>query len=140
MTPCSSDADYLWKPARQLLTLGRRTCDAVAECCEGCQATRTLQLVQAMRSANVRADAIVFNSALSAYARNRLTLWKPRALAAARHARAAPSDTRNVAGAGDKLSQRARRRDRVKLGGECVRAQPAAAADARARMPRFKQR
>jgi hypothetical protein len=30
-----------------------------------------------MRSANVRADAIVFNSALSAYARNRLTLWKP---------------------------------------------------------------
>jgi hypothetical protein len=78
--------------------------------------------VQAMRSANVRADAIVFNSALSAYARNRLTLWKPRALAAARHARAAPSDTRNVAGAGDKLSQRARRRDRVKLGGECVRA------------------
>ena len=93
-----------------------------------------------MRSANVRADAIVFNSALSAYARNRLTLWKPRALAAARHARAAPSDTRNVAGAGDKLSQRARRRDRVKLGGECVRAQPAAAADARAPMPRFMQR
>ena len=39
--------------------------------------TRTLLLVQAMRSANVRADAIVFNSALSAYARNRLTLWKP---------------------------------------------------------------
>ena len=92
-----------------------------------------------MRSANVRADAIVFNSALSAYARNRLTLWKPRALAAARHARAAPSDTRNVAGAGDKLSQRARRRDRVKLGAECVRAQPAAAADARAPMPRDMQ-
>jgi len=63
-----------------------------------------------------------------------------RALAAARHARAAPSDTRDVAGAGDKLSQRARRRDRVKLGGECVRAQPAAAADARAPMPRFMQR
>jgi len=55
----------------------RTTCSAVAACCEGCQATRTLQLVQAMRSANVRADAIVFNSALSAYARNRLTLWKP---------------------------------------------------------------
>jgi hypothetical protein len=66
----------MWKPARQLLTLGRRTCDAVAACCEGCQATRT-HLVQSMRSANVRADAIVFNSALSAYARNRLTLWKP---------------------------------------------------------------
>ncbi|KOO35943.1 hypothetical protein Ctob_016485 [Chrysochromulina tobinii] len=32
---------------------------------------------QAMRSTNVRADAIIFNSALSAYARNRLTLWKP---------------------------------------------------------------
>jgi hypothetical protein len=46
-------------------------------CCDGCQTTRTLQLVQAMRSANVRADAIVFDSALSAYARNRLTLWKP---------------------------------------------------------------
>jgi hypothetical protein len=63
-----------------------------------------------------------------------------RALAAARHARAAPSDTRDVAGAGDTLSQRARQRDRVKLGGECVRAQPAAAADARAPMPRFMQR
>jgi hypothetical protein len=34
----------LWKPARQLLTLGRRTCDAVAECCEGCQATRAMRL------------------------------------------------------------------------------------------------
>ena len=67
-----------------------------------------------MRSANVRADAIVFNSALSAYARNRLTLWKPRALAAARHARAAPSDTRDVTGAGDTLSQRARRRANVR--------------------------
>ena len=44
VTPCSSDADYLWKPARQLLTLGRRTCDAVAECCEGCQATRAMRL------------------------------------------------------------------------------------------------
>ena len=55
----------------------RPTCSAVAACCEGCQATRTLQLVQAMRSATVRADAIVFNSALSAYARNRLMLWKP---------------------------------------------------------------
>jgi type IV secretory pathway component VirB8 len=33
--------------------------------------------VQAMRSTNVRADAIIFNSALSAYVRNRLTLWKP---------------------------------------------------------------
>jgi len=43
--------------------------------------------VQAMRSANVRADAIVFNSALSAYARTRPPLWKPaRAPAAARHA------------------------------------------------------
>jgi len=51
-----------------------------------------------------------------------------------------PSDTRDVAGAGDTLSQRARQRDRVKLGGECVRAQPAAAADARAPMPRFMQR
>jgi hypothetical protein len=30
--------------------------------------------VQAMRSTNVRADAIIFNSALSAYVRNRLTL------------------------------------------------------------------
>ena len=46
-------------------------------CCEGFQATRTLRLVQAMRSTNVRADAIIFNSALSAYVRNRLTLWKP---------------------------------------------------------------
>jgi hypothetical protein len=65
-----------------------------------------------------------------------------RALAAARHARAAPSDsdTRDVAGAGDTLSQRARQRDRVKLGAECVRAQPAAAADARAPMLRFMQR
>ena len=58
-----------------------------------------------MRSANVRADAIVFNSALSAYARNRLTLWKPRALAAARHARAAPSDTRDVAGAQEAVDE-----------------------------------
>jgi hypothetical protein len=43
-----------------------------------------------MRSANVRADAIVFNSALSAYAHTRPPLWKPaRQLpnaAAARHA------------------------------------------------------
>ena len=30
-----------------------------------------------MRSANMRADAIVFNSALSACARNRPPLWKP---------------------------------------------------------------
>jgi type IV secretory pathway component VirB8 len=30
--------------------------------------------VQAMHSTNVRADAIIFNSALSAYVRNRLTL------------------------------------------------------------------
>jgi hypothetical protein len=30
-----------------------------------------------MHSTNVRADAIIFNSALSAYVRNRLTLWKP---------------------------------------------------------------
>ena len=67
---------------------------------------------------------------------------KARALAAARHARAAPSDsdTRDVAGAGDTLSQRARRRDRVKLGAECVRAQRAAAADDRAPMLRFMQR
>ena len=36
--------------------------------------------------------------------------------------------------------QRARRRDRVKLGAECVRAQPAAAADARAPMPLDMQR
>jgi hypothetical protein len=35
------------------------------------------RLVQAMRSANVRADAIVFNSALSAYAHTRPPLWKP---------------------------------------------------------------
>jgi len=33
--------------------------------------------MQAMRSTNVRADAIMFNSALSAHARNRLPLWKP---------------------------------------------------------------
>ena len=114
-----------------------------------------LGLVQTMRSTNVRADAIVFNSALSAYARNRLTLWKParqlpcvcsakrharcswcrrctqptcaptrscsfgaecvraqpaaavkaRALAAARHARAAPSDTRDVAGAQEAVDE-----------------------------------
>jgi len=30
-----------------------------------------------MRSTNVRADAIMFNSALNAHARNRLPLWKP---------------------------------------------------------------
>ena len=33
------------------------------------KATHAMWLVQAIRSANVRADAIVFNSALSAYAR-----------------------------------------------------------------------
>ena len=53
-----------------------------------------MRLVQAMRSTNVRADAIVFNSALSAYARNRLTLWKPArqlpcVCSAKRHARIA---------------------------------------------------
>jgi len=37
-----------------------------------------LRLVQSMRSANVRAESIVFNrDALSAYARNRPPLWKP---------------------------------------------------------------
>eukprot|EP00900_Chrysochromulina_parva_P007496 jgi/Chrpa1/16748/Chrysochromulina_OHIO_Genome00021632-RA len=37
-----------------------------------------LRLVQSMRSANVRAESIVFNRvALSAYARNRPPLWKP---------------------------------------------------------------
>ena len=46
--------------------------------------------------------------------------------------RGAPSDRRAAAGAGDALSQRARRRDRVQLGAECVRAQPAAAVEARA--------
>ena len=41
-------------------------------------------------------------------------------------------DTHAAAGAGDALSQRARRRDRVQLGAECVRAQPANAVEARA--------
>ncbi len=37
-----------------------------------------LRLVQSMRSANVRAESIVFNrDALSAFARNRPPLWKP---------------------------------------------------------------
>ena len=37
-----------------------------------------VRLVQSMRSANVRAESIVFNrDALSAYARNRPPLWKP---------------------------------------------------------------
>ena len=40
-------------------------------------ATHAMWQVQAIRSANVRADAIVLNSALSAYARNRPPLWKP---------------------------------------------------------------
>ena len=48
--------------------VSRRACAAVA-----C----VLRLVQAMRSADVRADAIVFNSALSAYAHTRPPLWKP---------------------------------------------------------------
>ena len=41
------------------------------------QATHAMWQVQAIRSANVRADAIVFNSALSAYARNRPPLRTP---------------------------------------------------------------
>jgi hypothetical protein len=44
-----------------------------------------LRLVQSMRSANVRAESIVFNrDALSAYARNRPPLWLHRAPDAAR--------------------------------------------------------
>jgi hypothetical protein len=48
--------------------VSRRACAAVA-----C----VLRLVQAMRSADVRADAFVFNSALIAYAHTRPPLWKP---------------------------------------------------------------
>ena len=36
-----------------------------------------MRLLNAVRSSNIRADAIVFNAALSAYARNRPPLWKP---------------------------------------------------------------
>ena len=39
---------------------------------------------------------------------------------------------RDEAGAGDALNQRTRRRDRVQLGAQCVRAQPANAVEARA--------
>ncbi len=50
---------------------------AVAACCEGHQATHALRLVQAMRSANVRADAVVFSGecvrAKCVCARNRAT-------------------------------------------------------------------
>ena len=41
------------------------------------QATHAMWQVQAIRSANVRADAIVLNSALSAYAHNRPPLRTP---------------------------------------------------------------
>jgi hypothetical protein len=54
--------------------------------------------------------------------------------------RGAPSDTRNATGAGDALSQRTRRRDRVELGAECIHAQPAAAAKPARQLPRDMQR
>jgi hypothetical protein len=40
---------------------------------------------------------------------------------------------RDEAGAGDALNQRTRRRDRVQLGAQCVRAQPANAVEANVR-------
>ena len=60
-----------------------------------------VRLVQSMRSANVRAESIVFNrDALSAYARNRPPLWTPSLLIFRKRIYVSASSTNWGAGSG----------------------------------------